>query len=56
LVRRRLLIVDFAPHEREELRESDAHARLGFADAAMTAWLKARDWWLSRASISPAEN
>jgi ArsR family transcriptional regulator len=25
----RLLIVDFAPHEREELRESDAHARLG---------------------------
>ncbi|MDQ3080112.1 MAG: metalloregulator ArsR/SmtB family transcription factor [Pseudomonadota bacterium] len=36
----RLLIVDFAPHEREELRESDAHARLGFADAAMTAWLE----------------
>lgn len=36
----RLLIVDFAPHEREELRESDAHARLGFADPAMTAWLE----------------
>jgi ArsR family transcriptional regulator len=36
----RLLIVDFAPHEREDLRESDAHARLGFADAAMTAWLE----------------
>jgi ArsR family transcriptional regulator len=36
----RLLIVDFAPHEREELRESDAHARLGFADAAMTALLE----------------
>jgi ArsR family transcriptional regulator len=28
----RLLIVDFAPHEREELRDRDAHARLGFAD------------------------
>ena len=37
----RLLIVDFAPHEREELRESDAHARLGFAPPAMSAWLDA---------------
>ena len=36
----RLLIVDFAPHEREELRESDAHARLGFADPAMSAWIE----------------
>ena len=31
----RLLIVDFAPHEREELRATDAHVRLGFADEAM---------------------
>ena len=36
----RLLIVDFAPHGREELRERDAHARLGFADPAMSAWLE----------------
>ncbi len=36
----RLLIVDFAPHEREDLRESDAHARLGFADPTMTAWIE----------------
>jgi len=36
----RLLIVDFAPHEREEFRESDAHARLGFADPAMSLWLE----------------
>ena len=36
----RLLIVDFAPHEREDLRESDAHARLGFAEPAMSAWLE----------------
>src|SRR3546814_7179144 len=28
----RLLIADFAPHEREELRSRDAHARLGFSD------------------------
>jgi len=31
----RLLIVDFAPHEREELRATDAHVRLGFADEAI---------------------
>ena len=37
----RLLIVDFAPHEREELRTRDAHARLGFADDAMVKWLNA---------------
>ena len=34
----RLLIVDFAPHERDELRETDAHQRLGFADPAITSW------------------
>ena len=37
----RLLIVDFAPHDREELRTRDAHARLGFADEAMLKWLEA---------------
>ncbi len=37
----RLLIVDFAPHEREELRTRDAHARLGFADDAVTGWMAA---------------
>jgi ArsR family transcriptional regulator len=37
----RLLIVDFAPHEREELRDRDAHARLGFADEAVTGWMNA---------------
>ncbi|MBA3677681.1 MAG: metalloregulator ArsR/SmtB family transcription factor [Sphingosinicella sp.] len=35
----RLLIVDFAPHEREELRIRDAHIRLGFADDAMLKYL-----------------
>jgi len=35
----RLLIVDFAPHEREELRTRDAHARLGFADEAVLGWM-----------------
>jgi ArsR family transcriptional regulator len=37
----RLLIVDFAPHEREELRTRDAHARLGFADEAVVQWMEA---------------
>src|SRR4051794_6502043 len=37
----RLLIVDFAPHEREELPERDAHVRLGFADEAMLKYLEA---------------
>ncbi|HEX8256555.1 MAG TPA: methyltransferase domain-containing protein, partial [Allosphingosinicella sp.] len=35
----RLLIVDFAPHEREELRVRDAHVRLGFADDAVVKWM-----------------
>ncbi|MDB5680662.1 MAG: ArsR family transcriptional regulator [Sphingomonas bacterium] len=34
----RLLIVDFAPHGREELRTRDAHARLGFSDEQMLGW------------------
>ena len=37
----RLLIVDFAPHEREELRSRDAHIRLGFADDQILKWLEA---------------
>ena len=37
----RLLIVDFAPHEREELREREGHARLGFDDAQVAGWLAA---------------
>ncbi|MCW2364264.1 MULTISPECIES: ArsR/SmtB family transcription factor [Sphingobium] len=37
----RLLIVDFAPHEREELRTRDAHSRLGFSDEQIRAWFAA---------------
>jgi len=35
----RLLIVDFAAHEREDLREIAQHARLGFTDGAVLGWL-----------------
>ena len=36
-----LLIVDFAAHDREELRERDAHIRLGFDDESMSGWFSA---------------
>ena len=34
----RLLVVDFGPHEKEELRTRHAHTRLGFADEQMAGW------------------
>jgi len=37
----RLLIADFAPHDREELRTRDAHVRLGFSDAQIAGWFEA---------------
>ncbi len=45
----RIVIVDFAAHDREELRASHAHARLGFSDAQITALLTA-------AGFEPAED
>ena len=36
----RIAIVDFAAHQREELRERHAHARLGFADEQMDDLLR----------------
>ena len=37
----RLLIVDFAPHTLEQLREEHQHRRLGFSDREMRQWLSA---------------
>jgi len=37
----RLLIVDFAPHDLEFLREQHAHRRLGFADDDIAEWCAA---------------
>ena len=37
----RLLIVDFAPHSLEHLREAHQHRRLGFPDEEMARWLAA---------------
>jgi ArsR family transcriptional regulator len=36
-----LVIVDFAPHTLEYLREEHAHRRLGFADAEIAEWCRA---------------
>lgn len=35
----RLLIIDFAPHQLEQLRDEHQHRRLGFDDAEMQRWL-----------------
>jgi len=37
----RLLVIDFAPHELEFLREQHAHRRLGFAEETIAQWMKA---------------
>ncbi|MEI9804187.1 MAG: metalloregulator ArsR/SmtB family transcription factor [Pseudolabrys sp.] len=37
----RLLVVDFAPHELEFLREQHAHRRLGFSPETVTQWMTA---------------
>ena len=34
----RLLIADFAAHDREDLRTRDAHTRLGFSDEQIMQW------------------
>ena len=44
----RLLIVDFASHDREELRSRDAHARLGFGDDQVAGWYQAAGLVLER--------
>ena len=44
----RLLVIDFAQHDHSELRERDAHLRLGFADDAMRGWFAAAGLELDR--------
>jgi len=39
----RLLVVDFAPHDLEFLREEHAHLRLGFTAEAVSQWMSATD-------------
>ena len=44
----RLLIADFAPHDREELRAKEGHTRLGFSDDQIAGWLSAAGLVLQR--------
>jgi ubiquinone/menaquinone biosynthesis C-methylase UbiE len=44
----RLLVIDFAQHDRAELKEQDAHLRLGFADDAMRGWFSGAGLELDR--------
>ncbi len=39
----RLLIADFAPHDREELRQREGHVRLGFSDEQILGWFEVAD-------------
>lgn len=43
-----LLVIDFAQHDRAELKEQDAHLRLGFADDAMRGWFSSAGLTLDR--------
>ena len=36
----KILVADFAPHDHEDLRETNAHRRLGFSDEEIAAWAK----------------
>ena len=51
----RLVIVDFAPHEMEGLRDLHAHRRLGFSDIEIQDLLAAAGLELSRIESLPGE-
>jgi len=53
----RLLVVDFAPHDLEFLRDEHAHRRLGFAPETVTQWLTAAGLDVVRQqSLAPEQN
>ncbi len=49
----RLLVVDFAPHDLEFLRDEHTHRRLGFAAETVTQWLEAAGLDLLRQQTLP---
>jgi ubiquinone/menaquinone biosynthesis C-methylase UbiE/DNA-binding transcriptional ArsR family regulator len=51
----RLLIVDFAPHALEQLREEHQHRRLGFEDAEMRRWLAQAGLQADAATVLPPD-
>ena len=51
----RLIVVDFAPHANEELRQKFAHRRLGFSEAEVRQWLTAGGLGWRRAEALPGK-
>ena len=51
----RLLVVDFAPHDLEFLRDEHAHRRLGFAPETVTQWLGAAGLDVAEQKILPPD-
>lgn len=49
----RLVIVDFAPHDMEELREGHAHRRLGFSDEQVAGFLSRAGLKLEKHQLMP---
>ncbi len=47
----KLLVVDFAPHELEELREEHAHRRLGISAEQMSAWFNRANLVMERHEV-----
>lgn len=48
-----MIVVDFAPHEMEFLREEQAHRRLGLSDAQMESWAHAAGLAVERRAAIP---
>ena len=46
----RLVLVDFTPHDQEELRTEFAHRRLGFDDGEVEAWFRSAGLTLEKAT------
>jgi SAM-dependent methyltransferase len=51
----RLLIVDFAPHDFEFLREEHAHLRLGFSAETVEQWMRAASLEMVLHRVVPPE-
>ena len=54
--RGRLLIIDFAPHKLEYLREAHQHRRLGFPDEEMARWVMAGGLKRPKVTTLPASS
>ena len=53
----RLLVVDFAPHDLEFLRDEHAHRRLGFAPETVTQWFDAAGLeFVAQKTLPPEQN